>query len=374
MAPSLLRHLFGRFQARRAAMSPSPAPSAPTPAPPPVPAAPTLLPRAPGPMRVVAISRILDEADIIEAFLRHTAAYADHHVILDNGSRDGTLEIIRALKDEGLNLTVFQNIAVSINERAFNTLMYYHAAAELQADWVLCLDADEFIDDRGVQDGLRVALDHTMREAPHRLCLALPYFDYVRGAQEIADEPIVPVRMPVRRTRANRLRKVFVRAPLDDAVISNGNHGLMLRGTWLPAQGLPGLRLAHYPHRSLYQMAAKSAKGWAKIQAAGPAEITRGTSRHYRPLFEGLRDAPQTHLLDARPAPARDDPRLVADPITYRGGPLRYTADTDERMRAIRGMMGYLDDLTARYGRLIETCPEARAMNDAWNRDVTRLM
>ncbi len=53
---------------------------------------------------------------------------------------------------------------------------------------------------------------------------------------------------------------------------------------------------------------------------------------------------------------------------------MRYTADTDERMRAIRGMMGYLDDLTARYGRLIETCPEARAMNDAWNRDVTRLM
>ncbi len=373
MALSLLRHWLGRMQARRAAAPPSPVAS-PEPAAVPEPAPSILLPRAPGPMRVVAISRILDEADIVEAFLRHTAFYADHHVILDNGSRDGTIEIIRALKEEGLNLTVFQNIAVSMNERQFNTRLYHHAATELQADWVLCLDADEFIDDRALKGGLSAALERRMRETPDLLCLTLPYFDYVREAREAADEPIVPLRMPVRRTRANRFRKVFVRAPIPDAVIGNGNHTVKLGGTSLPGEPLRGLQLAHYPHRSVYQMAAKSAKGWAKVQATGPAEINRGTSRHYRPLFEGLRDAPQTYFLADESAPVSDDPRLVADPIVYRGGPLRYTAAMDERMRALRGMMGYLDDLTARYGQLLETLPEARAMNEAWNRDVTRLM
>lgn len=374
MARSLLRHLFGRFQARPPVAPPPPAGPPPEPAAVPLPpATPTLRPRAPGPMRVVAISRILDEADIVEAFLRHTAAYVDHHVIMDNGSRDGTLEIVRALNDEGLNLTVFQNVSVSTNERQFNTFMYHHAATELRADWVLCLDADEFIDDRAVEGGLAAALERTMNQTPDLLCLQLRYFDYVPDADPAADEPVVPLRLRRRRKQANRFRKIFVRAAIPEAVVNNGNHTVTLHGTSLPGQPLPGLNLAHYPRRSPYQMAAKGAKGWAKVQATGSSEVARGTNRHYRLLFEGLRDAPQAQLLDARPLPV-DDPTLVTDPIDYRGGPLRYTAAVDERMRAIRGMMGYLDDLTTRYGQLLEACPEARAMNEAWNRDVARLI
>ena len=367
MASSLLRHLFRRFQAQRAAL-----PSA-LPEPSPEVAVPALASRAQGPMRAVAISRILDEADIIEPFLRHTAAYVDHHVILDNGSRDGTLEIVRALQEEGLALTVFQNVSVSMNERQFNTIMYHHAATELRADWVLCLDADEFIDDRAVEGGLTAALERVMAETPDLLCVRLPYVDYVPRPGPSEDEPIVPLRLRHRRRSPNRFRKIFARAPIPDAVIDNGNHSVKLRGASLPGQSVPGLKLAHYPRRSPYQMAAKAAKGWAKVQATGAAEVARGTNRHYRLLFEGLRDAPQAHLIVTDPPPA-DDPTLVVDPIDYRGGPLRYTTAIDERMRAIRGMMGYLDDLTTRYGQLLEACPEARAMNEAWNRDVARLL
>ena len=52
-------------------------------------------------MRPVAVTKILDEADIVEAFARHTAHYVGHHIFLDNGSVDGTVEILRQLRDEG---------------------------------------------------------------------------------------------------------------------------------------------------------------------------------------------------------------------------------------------------------------------------------
>ena len=52
-------------------------------------------------MRIVAITRVLDEADIIEAFVRHTAAYVQHHIFVDNGSIDGTVEILRRYSKTG---------------------------------------------------------------------------------------------------------------------------------------------------------------------------------------------------------------------------------------------------------------------------------
>jgi hypothetical protein len=32
-------------------------------------------------MRLTAVSKVLDEADIIEAFVRHTAAFVSHQII-----------------------------------------------------------------------------------------------------------------------------------------------------------------------------------------------------------------------------------------------------------------------------------------------------
>jgi hypothetical protein len=59
-------------------------------------------------MRLVAASRVLNEDDILEAFVRHHAALVDHHIFLDNGSSDRSLAILRALQAEGLPLTVLQ--------------------------------------------------------------------------------------------------------------------------------------------------------------------------------------------------------------------------------------------------------------------------
>src|ERR1043165_5300170 len=46
-------------------------------------------------MRVVGISMVKDEADIIAATLRHMKTQVDHLIVADNLSTDGTREILR---------------------------------------------------------------------------------------------------------------------------------------------------------------------------------------------------------------------------------------------------------------------------------------
>ena len=84
-------------------------------------------------MTLIGISRVLNEDDIVEAFIRHHATMVDHHLILDNGSTDKTVDILKALKDEGLKITVFQNRSVYFNEVGYNTELFKHARNGLGA-------------------------------------------------------------------------------------------------------------------------------------------------------------------------------------------------------------------------------------------------
>ena len=79
-------------------------------------------------MRLVAATRVLDEDDVLEAFVRHHAALVDHHIFLDNGSTDRSLAILQALRAEGLPLTVLQTRAAHFCEPPLLTGLFRMAA------------------------------------------------------------------------------------------------------------------------------------------------------------------------------------------------------------------------------------------------------
>ena len=48
-------------------------------------------------MKIVAISMVRNEADVIEAFVRHHAGLVDELIVVDHRSIDGTDELLREL-------------------------------------------------------------------------------------------------------------------------------------------------------------------------------------------------------------------------------------------------------------------------------------
>ncbi len=109
-------------------------------------------------MWLTAVTRLLDEEDIVEQFVRHNAAFVQSHIFLDNGSGDRSLDILAALQREGVQLSVYRNASPVFVEPIFNTALMNLAIAERATDWVVFLDCDEFIDERGAGSGLQPAL------------------------------------------------------------------------------------------------------------------------------------------------------------------------------------------------------------------------
>ena len=90
--------------------------------------------------------KVRDEADIIELNLRyHHAQGVDEFIVTDNGSTDGTLEVLERWRDRGcLRLISEPNADGFRDEGHWWVTRMGRMGAELGADWVLHADADEF--------------------------------------------------------------------------------------------------------------------------------------------------------------------------------------------------------------------------------------
>src|SRR3954452_21266957 len=100
-------------------------------------------------MKFIAISRVKNEVDIIEAFVRYHARYFDKLIILDDGSTDGTVDVLKSLRAAGLPLVLLQEAAVGYVQSDYMTKLLHMAVSQLGADWVAPLDADEFLELKG---------------------------------------------------------------------------------------------------------------------------------------------------------------------------------------------------------------------------------
>ena len=56
--------------------------------------------------KIVSVSMVKNEADVIESFVRHACTFVDEMYICDHKSTDGTLEILKSLQSEGLPIKI----------------------------------------------------------------------------------------------------------------------------------------------------------------------------------------------------------------------------------------------------------------------------
>ncbi len=328
-------------------------------------------------MRIVAVSRVLDEVDVIEAFIRHAAAFVDHHVILDNGSRDGTLDVVKSLAEEGISLTVYQSPSICFSERAMNNWLYDEAVNQHDADWVACLDSDEFYDERHLPGGLRNYLRELENSRGNVVAVRVPWAHYNYTTRDDATENLVPRRI-THRTEIGSDGKIIAswRLAREKGLVLEGQHDVHLpegsRGVVVTERRL---WIAHFSERNAAQYVTKFVRGWAKILTAGQSALDRGFSGHYRGPFELLRDSPEKLLRSEWFLERKNDERsVIHDPIDYRGGPLRYTPPNDPEMQSVRALVGFLSEVCTRYGQLTDAVPEARAYSERVERRIDRLI
>ncbi len=322
-------------------------------------------------MRLVAVTRVLNEDDIVEAFVRHHAALVDHHILLDNGSTDRSLAILKALRAEGLPLTVLQTRAAHFCEPPVLTALH-RMAAGMGADWVLMLDCDEFVDQRGAEGGLRAVLEAL---PPEQGVLHLPTVPYYVTAGDDAAELLVPRRIRHREPQPQPNPKVVARGALalQNVTVAAGSHGVVQNGRYLPAPTATGVRLAHYERRSSAQLVAKHVIGRLKTIAAGQTATDNKWATHYNRIFETTRDDPAATVGNPGLLAAMTPAGLIEDPIDYLGGALRHTVAADPALKAAASLAAFGEALASQHARLLDTNEGARLQAHNWSLTWTRL-
>lgn len=303
-------------------------------------------------MRLIAISVVKNEADVVEAFVRHTGSFADHHLILDNGSTDGTREMLTALIGEGLPLTVVDDPTPGHWQKERTTRLMHRVASELEPDWILPIDADEFL-------VTPVAASiHDLLEG-HCSPVRIPWQTYVPTPSDDQEESNPVIRIRHRLAREGRpTNKIVVPGPLAAAgSLHQGNHDIALQGEAEPLNRplLGEACLAHFPARSVVQLAKKIAIGEIQYLARGNQH---DWGFHYHEPFEMLvRDwdefAASFHGMAARyglRAGQEFAPEFVKDPIRYAGGPLRLLS-WERSSEPLRTILEYAMQLADRIGR-----------------------
>ncbi len=309
-------------------------------------------------MRVVAVTRVMNEDDIVEAFVRHTLAFADHMLLLDNGSTDRTMAVLAALRAEGLPLTVLQGRSPIHCELQANTLLYHTADQAFAPDWILHLDADEFLDTRA--GGVRERLGDV---AAGVQAVLLPLRNYFAEGLDAA-ELLVPARMVLRDATDRGVRKAMLRGRQPkELTVGAGNHDAWMGTDRVSRAAVPELPLAHYPERHPVQAIAKAALGRLKVIAAGGGEeVVAAINGHYTVVLTTLCQDPGALFHDpARMGAGLPAMPLVQDPIRYAGGPLRHTQPADPVMKAVRTLADAVRRLAESHGALLDAYPEARA-------------
>jgi len=238
--------------------------------------------------KIFSISMVKNEADIIESFVRYNTNIMDGMIILDNGSTDNTLEILKQLKNEGLPIIIFEDTDRDYEQATKMNKLLIKAVNEFKADVVVPLDADEFIIS-SKQGNPRDIIEQIESQT----------FYYVKWRTFVPDftknEEFVPARITsAREDNLENFYKVIIPKELVkkyDVKLTMGNHGLTFDSRYdevIKSVFNENLRIAHFPIRSKEQTISKITVGW--IYSLSRLKRIEGQGFHQQIIFNKLKE------------------------------------------------------------------------------------
>lgn len=211
---------------------------------------------------------VKDEIDIIDGVIRHMLNEVDEIIVADNGSRDGTRDVL-----EFLPVTVIDD-GITGYYQSWKMSNLASIAYEKGATWVVPFDADEW----WTSPWGRLA-DVLRNHEPDYGIITADVYDHVCTGLDDENNPDPLERIRWRRDYPLKLQKVAARAE-DGLVIEQGNHWARHR---IPAR-FPDhapIVVHHFPYRSVEQVIRKVRNGAAAYAATG-TDLPLTAGQHWR--------------------------------------------------------------------------------------------
>jgi hypothetical protein len=232
-------------------------------------------------MRIVGIAMVSNEVDIIETFVRFNLQYLTQLIVIVDYPTDGTASVLQDLVNEGLPIELRAPRFEGFHPGGETTLIAKELFAAGQADFVLPLDADEFLH-LPRPDYLHAALPalngrfgcwRWRNFAPSGLSDSLPLFTNLSLQRLDEPEPVYKVVLT-----PGFLQSDYVVLRGHHCVVRQTEHGVQP----LPMTELKSVRLAHMPIRSVGQTQRKLAN--AERAQSTAAQRLPGAGKHWEDL------------------------------------------------------------------------------------------
>ena len=277
--------------------------------------------------RVVSISMVKNEADVIEPFVRHNLQFVDAMFILENGSVDTTREILLEMEREGLPLVIIDDPVVGYAQGQKMTRLLAAITSTVFPEFVVPLDADEFI-----RCESRPAFDQSLEAIAPGGSGTIEWVTYVLTPSQAADGVSNPPRdMTIRRTTEDPpYSKTILRtagAYVPQFAFAQGNHSVSrIDDGSVDAIPVSGVALGHFPVRSAEQLESKAIVGWMGNLLHNPRARPRNVAYQWRDAFDAAvagdgidpDQVAKASLLYAQTSREIDwDEDVVADPMQF---------------------------------------------------------
>lgn len=287
-------------------------------------------------MKLIGITCIRDEASIIESFVRHTLNFVDKLIVIDNASKDGTLEILVQLVNEGLNLEI-RSFASNQHQQeiAFSTVLNTFPLKTDGFDFAILLDADEFLCADSKNDLIQCISNCDSQSYP-----IMAWKTYIPDGQiQVPFGHGLTNSMKMRREpEGNVFYKAIVPAKFfGNCIVSAGNHSISSYTLEKHSPSLIPCRLGHFPIRSNEQALCKLILGSHTLARKKNRSLSEGF--YWDVLAERLRAAKykisQELLIDiamhyAQPSEFFGKFSLAYDPIkVFDNIVIKYSSDNE---------------------------------------------
>lgn len=234
-------------------------------------------------LRLISYTMVKNEEDIIEVFIRKNLEILDHMYISDNLSQDRTRRILNNLIDEGLPITLWDDLDPRHLQSKKTTNAYHKISQEDNFDGIFFIDSDEFLlgNREEIIDFFKVGRIYEVERIRY----------IINDLEEDEKSFFKKMEYRLKKFESSKSMIFHDKKEYRNIRIGEGNHYIYHHGKALN-NGLLNLKIAHFPMRTKEQFIRKNLLGWLSLMQINPNALNEKNpvGKHWRDAYQFILD------------------------------------------------------------------------------------